>query len=332
MTGQVGRKSGHYSQAERLAKMVRTLSSRAVTVNELAGEFGITRRQVYRDLDHIAKEGHPLNQEGERRDRLWSLPLNYKGLPPITLSPNELMALYLAKSHLAHLTGTPFTDDLDRVTDKLKSGLPRKTIEHLERILQVFIPRPRMVRSYAAQKSVLTLLRQALLRQRTIQLHYQKAGQEGVETQQVDPYSLLLYESGLYLIGYSHRAEDLRKYAIERIKQVEITDSLFAVRSDLLNKAQSQRSFGIIEGPAMHVRVRFSRDVAHLLKEREWHPTQKIIQLSNGDVLYTMHAGGLKELTIWVLSWGARAEVLAPPELIQEVKKHVSALARTYGA
>lgn len=330
MTGRVGRKHGKYIQAERLVKMIHLLSSRAVTVNELGEEFGITRRQVYRDLNQIEQEGHPLTHDGEGRDRLWNLPLNYKGLPPITLSPNELMALYLAKSHLAHLAGTPFTDDLDRVIDKIKTGLPRKTIAHLERILQVFIPRPRMIRSYATQKSALALLRQALLLQRTAYLYYQKAGQEGVETQRVDPYSLLLYENGLYLVGYSHRAKDIRKYAVERIKQVKITDSLFAVRSDLLKKAQSQRSFGIIEGPAMQVRIRLSRDVAHLLKEREWHPTQKITQLANGDVLYAMHAGGLAELTTWVLSWGARAEVLAPPELIREVKNHVTALARTY--
>lgn len=60
MTGQVGRKHGKYNQAERLAKMVHLLSSRAVTVNELGEEFSITRRQVYRDLNQIEQEGHPL--------------------------------------------------------------------------------------------------------------------------------------------------------------------------------------------------------------------------------------------------------------------------------
>jgi predicted DNA-binding transcriptional regulator YafY len=35
-------------------QMVRTLASRAVTVNELAESFAITRRQVYRDLDRLS--------------------------------------------------------------------------------------------------------------------------------------------------------------------------------------------------------------------------------------------------------------------------------------
>jgi len=48
--------------------MMRTLASRAVTVNDLAGEFGISRRQIYRDLAQIEEQGHPLEQSDCRSD------------------------------------------------------------------------------------------------------------------------------------------------------------------------------------------------------------------------------------------------------------------------
>jgi hypothetical protein len=51
-----GRKRGSYTQADRLARMMRTLASRAVTINELAADFGITRRQVYRDLAELKQK------------------------------------------------------------------------------------------------------------------------------------------------------------------------------------------------------------------------------------------------------------------------------------
>jgi predicted DNA-binding transcriptional regulator YafY len=327
----MGRQPKSYSQADRLMQMVRTLASRAVTVNELAESFAITRRQVYRDLDRIQEEGHPLAHDGDGRDRLWRLPLGYRGLPQITLTPNELMALYLAKSHMAHLEGTPFTDDLDRVLDKIKAGLPRKTINHLDRILQVFIARPRMVRPYAAQKGVLTLLRQALLLQRTVRLQYVKAGQKEPGLQQVDPYSLLLYESGLYLVGYSHRAKALRKYAVERVKQVELTEETFELRAELLKKSVTQRPFGLVEdNPTMAIRIRFRREVAHLLTERVWHPTQQVRPLGNGDVLLTMQAGGSREILQWILSWGDMARVLHPPELVDLVQAALVSASRQY--
>ena len=58
----MGRRPKEYSQAERLALMIRTLASRTWTVNDLAQEFAVSRRQVYRDLERIEKEGHPLIQ------------------------------------------------------------------------------------------------------------------------------------------------------------------------------------------------------------------------------------------------------------------------------
>ncbi|MGH7209386.1 MAG: helix-turn-helix transcriptional regulator [Nitrospiraceae bacterium] len=326
----MGRLAKRYSQADRLIRMIRTLASRAATVQELAAAFGVTRRQVYRDLGRVQEEGHPLKHDGEGRDRLWQLPLGYKGLPQITLSPNELMALYLAKSHLTYLHGTPFAEDLDRVLEKITTGLPRKTINHLERILQVFISRPTMVRPYAVQRAALTLLRQALLLQRTVRLHYLKAGREAAEIQAMDPYSLLLYDSGLYLVGYSHLARDLRKYAVERIQQVELTDELFAIRPELLRRVVTQRPFGIIEDPAMDIRIRFSREVAYLLKERMWHPTQKLQPLGNGDVLLTMQAGGSQEILRWILCWGPTATVLGPPELVELVTTALSQSLRHY--
>jgi predicted DNA-binding transcriptional regulator YafY len=327
----MGRQPKSYSQADRLMEMIRTLASRTVTVNELAESFAITRRQVYRDLDRIQEEGHPLTHDGDGRDRLWQLPLGYRGLPQITLAPNELMALYLAKSHLAYLEGTPFTDDLNRVLDKLKASLPRKTINHLDRILQVFITRPRMIRPYAAQKTVLTLLRQALLLQRTVRVQYMKAGQKAPELQQVDPYSLLIFESGLYLVGYSHRAKALRKYAVERVKQVELTEETFELQPDLLRKSVTKRPFGLVEDdPTMQIRIRFKQAVAHLLTERLWHPTQQVRPLGNGDVLLTMQAGGSREILQWILSWGDMAQVLHPPELVKLVSAALSSASRQY--
>src|SRR5205807_6628415 len=133
------------------------------TDNDLAQKIGITKRQVYRDLKRIEEEGHPLTQSDGLGERTWQLPLGYKGLPPITLTPYELMSLYLAKSNLSFLAGTPFTDDLDGVIGKITAALPQKTINHLERIGQTFLPLLRPLRRYDKQKAVLSVLQKALL-------------------------------------------------------------------------------------------------------------------------------------------------------------------------
>jgi predicted DNA-binding transcriptional regulator YafY len=326
----MGRRPEKYSQAERLALMIRTLASRACTIKDLAKDLEITRRQVYRDLARIEEEGHPLVQSDGAGERTWQLPLGYKGLPPITVSHYELMSLYLAKSHIAYLNGTPFLDDLDGLIKKIEAGLPQRTINHLERIVKAFLPIQRPTRQYGAKKEVLTELRKALLLQQTVVMHHLKPDYDEPTPHTVDPYILLLYQNGLYLLGYSHRAKALRMFAVERIQKMELTEDRFEIPSDFSPENLGRNRFGIIEEPPQEVQIRFSKDVAYLIKERQWHPTQRIKALKNGDVILTMQAGGLDEITSWVLSWGAKAKVLVPPALAEAVLVQLSAAQKLY--
>jgi predicted DNA-binding transcriptional regulator YafY len=147
--------------------MMRALASRSMSANELAEEFSVTRRQVYRDLNRIEEQGHPLTRGGEGGDSSWQLPLGYKGLPPIALSPYELMSLQLARADLSYLEGTPFVEDLDATLGKLRAALPDKTLNHLERLVEVFAPLAQPFRKYGAQAALLCDLRKALLLQLT---------------------------------------------------------------------------------------------------------------------------------------------------------------------
>ena len=325
-----GRKHKAYSQANRLACMMRTLASRAVAVNDLAEEFSITRRQVYRDLQRIEEEGHPLIQSGEVGERMWQLPLGYRGLPPVTVSPYELMSLHLAKSHLAYMKGTPFVEDLDNLISKVQAGLPAKTVNHLERIGHVFAPLQGPIRSYARQKEVLTNLRKALLLQNTVTLHHQKPDYDEPTLHRVDAYVLVLYQYGLYVAGYSHRAKAFRMFSVERIHRVDLTDDRFAMPSDFSWEAQSRSLFGLLDEPPKTVRIWFSSAVAYLLKERQWHPTQSLKQQKDNSVIVTFQAGGLDEIATWVLFWGANAKVLDPPELVKEVKSQLALATSRY--
>jgi proteasome accessory factor B len=297
--------------------MMRTLASRAVTVNDLAGEFGITRRQVYRDLAQIEEEGHPLEQSDGTSERTWQLPLGYKGLPQIAISPYELMSLHLAKSHLAYLKGTPFVEDLDSVIAKVEAGLPAKTANHLERIVRAFTPLQRGTRSYAGNNDLLHQLRKALLLQLTVELTYKKPYVDKATKYRVNPYALLLYEHGLYVRGYSHRSHAERQFAVDRMKQVTLSEDRFEIPASYSSTERYAQQFGLIEEQPQKVRIWFSRDVAHLMSERQWHPSQRIKKLKNGSVELSFHAGGLDEIAWWVLSWGKEAKVLSPPKLVK---------------
>jgi proteasome accessory factor B len=213
----------------------------------------------------------------------------------------------------------------------MQAGLPTKTVNHLERIVRVFHPLYRFKRGYAKQSSVLMNLRKALLLQLKVVLHYRKPGFPRRQPYHVDPYTLLLYQSGLYLRGFSHGANAMRTFAVERIRQVDLLDERFEIPSAFSSEDFGDRLFGLIDEVPQRVRIHFTREVAYQLRERQWHPTQKLTRQKNGSVILTLDAGGLDEIASWILSWGPQAKVLEPPELVKLVKRELTKAIRRYG-
>lgn len=324
MVPRKGRKPQRYSQVARISIMLRRLRGGA-TVGELADELHVTRRQVHRDLRQVEDSGYPLEQD----DGKWRLPPGFKGLE-VAVSPYELMSLHLAQSHLAYLKGTPFVEDLEAVIRKVEAGLTDKVRNHLERIVTTFAPLQRPVRAYADQRHVIESVRKALLRQLTVVLHgYRKPG-ERPQDYQVDPYGLILYQYGLYLIGYSHQAGELRMFALERIKTVTVTEDMFELPRSVSLADRLDRAFGLIEESPEEVKIWIAPEWAYFVKERSWHPTQTIELQKDGSVILTMRCGGLDELTAWVLSFGPAAKVLGPQSLIDQVSSQLTAAAQSY--
>ena len=221
-------------------------------------------------------------------------------------------------------------EDLDAVVAKVAASLPAKTANHLERIIQVFAPLRRGTRSYVGKNDLLRQLRIGLLLQLTVDLTYKKPDANKAVIYRVDPYALVLYDHGLYLAGYSHRSQAERFFAVDRMKKVSLIEDRFEIPASYSSTDRYSKQFGLIEEPPLEVRVWFSRDVAHLMLERQWHPTQQIKKLKNGSVEVRLHAGGLDDIAYWVLSWGKEAKVLSPPKLVKIVTNQLSLSLKRY--
>lgn len=63
------------------------------------------------------------------------------------------------------------------------------------------------------------------------------------------------------------------------------------------------------------------RNHSQLVRERVWHPSQKIQELADGGLELTLQLSSLHEIEPWVLSWGEHVCVLGPTEF----KKWVTA-------
>jgi hypothetical protein len=82
--------------------------------------------------------------------------------------------------------------------------------------------------------------------------------------------------------------------------------------------------FGIVwKEPRHKVRIRFSPVVAPYIMERQWHPLQTIRKRKDGGIVLEFVTNHVNEVKDWVLSWGAGATILSPPELVRKVRVEI---------
>jgi len=70
----------------------------------------------------------------------------------------------------------------------------------------------------------------------------------------------------------------------------------------------------ILGAPVVH-----DRKAGGYVREKIWHPTQKMTELDDGGVELALEVESLLEVKRWILSWGANAEVLKPKSLRKQM-------------
>lgn len=327
----MGKPAKKYSQAGRVHDIIRLIEARhGISIEELAEEAGVTRRTVHRDLAAIHEAGYPLVSEWLNGRKIYRFLTRFKDVPPVNFTLQELLSLYFFRSQLDFLKGTPFQEDMEAIFRKINSALPPRYAAHLERIARVSLPVLQGVRDYSRLSEPLKKLREALLYQYRITLKYKAKGKTRGESYLVDPYTLVFYKGGLYLLGYAHKRKAVRTFAAERIVGVETSRERFELPEQFRPEEQFRTAFGIVEEEPMEVRVRFSPAVAQTIRERNWHPSQTVKDEADGSVVLSVTAGGRMEILSWILSYGAHAEVLEPQELREEAGRIAGEMARRY--
>jgi hypothetical protein len=73
----------------------------------------------------------------------------------------------------------------------------------------------------------------------------------------------------------------------------------------------------------------FSGRAAQLVRERNWHPSQRIQESTDGTLELRLTLNSLEEIVPWILSWGKNCRVLSPA--ILQKKVNMLAIVRTSG-
>ena len=306
---------------DRLARFYRVLRFLAAhpegaSVDAVAGFVGMSRRTVYRDLRALEGEiGIPLWNEDGR----WGI-VEGAFLPPLRLTLDEAVAFFFAARLTAQFADR-YDPDMGAAFQKLAEILPPVVARHLERTIDVLASRPpdeRLTRH-------LRLLTRAWAERRVVELTYDAATYSPgrpPRRSRIHPYLIEASATtrALYLMGYDESRGAVRTFKLQRVLEVSIAPETFEPPDPAVVQDRLARAWGVIaDQEEVEVELRFDAEIAGLVTETTWHPTELVTRQADGSVLWRARVPGTLEIRRWILGWGAQVEVLAPPELREEV-------------
>jgi proteasome accessory factor B len=189
----------------------------------------------------------------------------------------------------------------------------------------------RVTGASAADLEVFRLLARAIVQRQEISFSYQSLRASAPETRSVHPYHLANIDNAWYLLAYDPQRAQIRTFALPRIQKPVLTKKTFDRPRGFSAEKELKGGFGVFSGTGKYcIKVRFDSFAARLVRERDWHPTQKIREIKRGGIELEMTLGALEEIERWVLSWGDHAKVLGPKALIESVAKRIRLMQQAY--
>jgi proteasome accessory factor B len=292
----------------------------------LAGDIEVTTKTIQRDIDFMRDRLNlPIAYNGERKG--YEFTEGVEHFPMVELTEAELVSVFVAQKALMQYKGTPFEHPLRSAFQKLVSGLDGKiTLSWND--LDSFVSF-RSFEIVPTDLKTFQVVSEAVRKSVVLKFEYKKLNALSFEKRTVEPYHLACIQNQWYCFGHDINRREMRTFVLARMRNAVGTGQTFTKSKKFSLQDHLKGSLGVFSGKGKYnIRIRFDKFAAQLVRERVWHPSQSIQELTGGEIELCLTLSSLHEIEPWILSWGAHAQVLSPAELvnrlIETARKHLT--------
>jgi predicted DNA-binding transcriptional regulator YafY len=299
-------------------------------LQETAGD-GVSDRTIRRDLNALAQAGFPI--ESARTDGKTRYTLNrevFGGLAAAGFSLSELCALYLSRTMLSALAGGPFYENLNSAFDKLVDALPPALWRFVDQLPLALGAKAGAGRAQSTTPRQVDALLSAILAHRRVRMRYHSFASQQVKDYLVEPYRVAYAQGTLYLFAFVPAYGEMRTFAAQRIQQVTVLEETFDPKD--ASSGVFPDSLTVFSGTPERVAIEFSPAEAPYIRERDWHPSQQLIDSADGGVRLLLDVVVDWGLEAWILGFGDAARVIEPAALVARIADRLDAARRRYTA
>jgi predicted DNA-binding transcriptional regulator YafY len=248
----------------------------------------------------------------------------------MSCTQSESEGLCISMLGISLHSGTPYAAGARSIAKKLTAGLrkePAVEFEALEKAVSfhcigadVFIP--------PVNFEVAT---PAVIYHQELEIEYAKPSDESqnngvkdadIGLRRVEPLHLACIDFGWYLLAWDPSREDVRTFALRRIRKIRMTGVTCKPRRFNVYK-ELKDSFGAFRGgKAENIRLLLWGRAASIIPEFLWHHSQKFQPVPGepGKLYMTMRVSPNPRLVGWICEWLGNIAVLEPPTLREQVQ------------
>ncbi len=314
---------GRNSQLLRLLSIIADLDRLGgVDLYELAERHGATVRTIRRDLEALEASGFNLVSESDGRRKRWRIDARH-GLRRLSslLDVRHYLGLRLAMGEVGTSAGASSVfADLEDLAHKIEKALGPASRGTLEAIDACFHSYEKHAYRQAPP-DVFWPLVVAISDHRLCKVTYRAPRPKARDkTFQVLPLRLFSHAGGIYLMAHQGYYDTYLKLNLQRLRSLRVLDRRGEVPGDFDPEAVENAAFGVFHGGKVRTfKLRFTPELAPYIRERTWHPSQRLVDLDDSGVELTFRCSESHEISSWVASWLGGAEVLEPESLREEM-------------
>jgi predicted DNA-binding transcriptional regulator YafY len=291
---------------------------------QLARSIEVTTKTIQRDLDYMRYQLNlPIEFDYAQGGYYFTKAIT--DLPLFQLTESELVSIFVAQKALEAYRGTPFEQPLRTAFQKLQAAISNPGVrvsiswEDLGSSISF-----RHFEAYLPDMTIFAELAKAIQIEEVVEFDYRKLDAKVFEKRTVEPWHLACVSGQWYLLGYDSSRGARRIFVLGRMQNVSATARAFSNPRPGDKEIQQlfQNSFQIWQSEDARLErivLRFSGRAVQLVRERNWHPSQSLQELADGNLEVTLTLNSLEEIVPWILSWGRQCEVIRPTRLHKKV-------------
>jgi predicted DNA-binding transcriptional regulator YafY len=321
-----------------LLELAMELQSRSegMTIQDIAQFVGSSRRTAERYRDELWRL-FP-NMRAEIRDdglKTWKLPAN-RFLSRMSPSAEELAQLRSAANLYRENGLQAEAGELESLYRKISAASAPSYWARLDPDIEALLEADGLATHQGPRRQsdpeILLQLRQAILAQKRVILHYFRRDIRRKSKPLICPYGFLLGRRQ-YLVAYNMHpnVQEIRTYVLANIEKVDIQQKSFEVKPEFDLKTFAARSFGSwYDDKTIDAVWRFSANAVDDVKSFVFHPSQKFDEQEDGSLIVRFSACGTLEMCWHLFTWGTEVEVLKPESLRNQYAEFLETVSEVY--